>query len=181
MRKHVIEFEVVNRGTAPTFLRYSDSTLMMAQLTRSGKSSGEWSLNELHAFNIVIQNVNAAIFFGTPQLPATTVSPVILDNVARPPPPDVVTKDERIFFEFLERANIYEKAAVDDFIGHILRMVDFDGNERSIATRRELAFTMCGTYVWANPDITVLEGRKYLLMVQEERVSFTSNFHWTWT
>jgi hypothetical protein len=119
----------------------------MAQLIRSAKSGSDWSGNELFAFNIVIQDVDAATFFGAPQLPATTVSPVILNNLARPPPPAVVTKEERIFFEFLDRAIISEVAAVDDFATHILRMLDFDDNERSITTKREMTFTMCGTRV----------------------------------
>ncbi|KIJ13974.1 hypothetical protein PAXINDRAFT_100449 [Paxillus involutus ATCC 200175] len=122
----------------------------MAQLIRSAKSGSDWSGNELFAFNIVIQDVDAATFFGVPQLPATTVSPVILNNLARPPPPAVVTKEERIFFEFLNRANISEVAAVDDFATHILRILDFDDNERSITTKREMSFTMCGARVRAN-------------------------------
>lgn len=126
----------------------------MAQLIRSAKSGSGWSDNELFAFNIVIQDVDAATFFGTPQLPATCISPVILNNVARPPPPAVVTKEERIFFEFLNRANVLEKAAVGDFAGHILRMLDFDGHKRSITTERELTFTMCGT---AKADIAIME------------------------
>ena len=142
----------------------------MAQLIRSAKSGSDWSHNELIAFNIVIQDVNAATFFGTPQLPATTVSPVILNNLTWPPPA-VVTKEEHIFFEFLARANVLEVAAVDNFAGHVLRMLDFDGGERSIATKRELSFTMCGTRVWAKADITVMEGSTYLLMIQEDKVS----------
>ncbi|KZP08550.1 hypothetical protein FIBSPDRAFT_802949 [Athelia psychrophila] len=143
----------------------------MAQLIRSAKSGSDWSDNELFAFNILIQDVDAATFFGTPQLPATTVSPIILNNVARPPAPAVVTKDERIFFEFLDRANVLEKAAVDDLAGHILRMLDFDGNERSITTKRELSFTMCGTRVRATADIAITESSKYSLMVREDKRS----------
>ncbi|KAE9399338.1 hypothetical protein BT96DRAFT_858424 [Gymnopus androsaceus JB14] len=128
----------------------------MAELIRSAKSSSDWNEYELFAFNIVIEDFDAATFFGTPQLPATTVSPVILNNIARPPPPAVITKDERLFFEFLNRANVMEKAAVDDFTGHILRMLDFDGDERSITTKRELSFTMCGTRVRAKADLAVM-------------------------
>ena len=143
----------------------------MAQLIRLAKSGSDWSHNELIAFNIIIQDVNAATFFGTPQLPATTVSPVILNNLAWPPPPAVVTKEERIFFEFLACANVLEVAAMDDFAGHVFRMLDFDGGERSIATKRELSFTMCDTRVWAKADITVMEGSTYSLVIQEDKVS----------
>ena len=143
----------------------------MAQLIRSAKSGNDWTDNELFAFNISIQDVDVATFFGVPQLPPTTVSPVILNNVQRPTPPAVISKEDRLFFQYLERANIYEEAAVDDFAGHILRMLDFDGNDRSIVTKKELSFTMCGRRVWAKADIVVLDDTEYSLMVQEDKVS----------
>ncbi|TEB26191.1 hypothetical protein FA13DRAFT_1610377, partial [Coprinellus micaceus] len=141
----------------------------MAQLLRSAKSGNDWSDNELFAFNISIQDVDVATFFGVPgpQLPPTTVSPVILNNTHRPPPPAVISKEDRPFFRYLERANTHE-AAVNDFAGHILRMLDFDDSDRSIATRRELSFTMCGSRVWAKADIVGLDSdAEYSLVVQD--------------
>ena len=143
----------------------------MAQLIRSTKSGSDWTDNELFAFNIVIQDVDVPTFFGVPHLPQTTVSPVVLNNAVRPAPPAVITKEERLFFQYLDRATIGEEAAVDDFAGHILRMLNFDDNDRSIATRRELSFTMCGTRVWARADIAILDGAEYSLMVREDKVS----------
>ena len=139
----------------------------MAQLIRSSKSGGEWTDYELFAFNIVTQDVDIATFFGAPQLPPTTVSPAILNNVA---PPAVITKEDRLFFGYLERANVCGEAAVNDFAGHILRMLNFDDNSRSIATRRELSFTMCGTRVRARADIAVLDDYQYSLLVQADKV-----------
>ncbi|KIL62602.1 hypothetical protein M378DRAFT_80878 [Amanita muscaria Koide BX008] len=141
----------------------------MAQLIRSAKSGSDWTDNELFAFNIVVQDVDVATFFGAPQLPPTTVSPVVLNNTFRPAPPAVISKEDRLFFKYLDRANIGEKAAVDDFAGHILRMLNFDDNDRSIATKRELSFTMCGTCVWAKADIAILDDAEYSLMVQEDK------------
>ncbi|KAF9074009.1 hypothetical protein BDP27DRAFT_1215103, partial [Rhodocollybia butyracea] len=133
----------------------------------------DWTHNELLVFHIVIHDVDVATFFGTPQLPAATVSPVTLNNVARPPPPAVVTKAERIFFEFLNRANLMEKAAVDDFSAHPLRILDFDDNERSITTMREMTFTMCGTRVCAKADIAVMKASKYSLIVHDDKARNT--------
>jgi hypothetical protein len=91
----------------------------MAQLIRAAKSSIHWSAHELLAFNIVIQDVDRATFFGTPRLPTTSVSPrvspVVLTNITQPPPPAVVTNDERLFFTHLEYSNIAEGGAVHDF------------------------------------------------------------------
>ena len=142
----------------------------IAQLIRSAKSGSDWTDNELFAFNIVIQDVDVATFFGAPQLPLTTVSPIILNNVLQPAPPAVISKEDRLFFTYLERANTGEEAPVDDFSGHILRMLNFDDDERSIATKRELSFTMCGTRVRAKADIAVLDNAEYSLMVQNDKV-----------
>ena len=109
---------------------------------RSAKSGSDWTENELFAFNIIIQDVDVATFFGVPHLLPTTVSPVILNNALQPDLP--VSKDDRLF---LERANIGEEATVDDFAGHILRMLNFDDEGRLIASKRELSLTMCGTRV----------------------------------
>jgi hypothetical protein len=142
-----------------------------AQLIRSAKSGSDWTDHELFAFNIVIQDVDVATFFGASQLPPTTVSPIILNNVLGPAPPAVISKEDRLFFKYLERANIGDKVPVDDFAGHILRMLSFDDDERSIVTKSKLSFTMCGTRVRAKADIAVLDDAEYSLMVQTDKVS----------
>ena len=140
----------------------------MTHFSRSTKSGSDWTENELFAFNIIIQDVDIATFFRVPHLPPTTVFPVILDNALQPDFP--ISKDDRLFFQYLERANIGEEATVDDFVGHILRMLNFDEG-RLIASKRELSFTTCGTRVWAKADITVMDNAEYSLMMQEDKVS----------
>ena len=142
----------------------------MAQLIRSAKSGSDWTDNDLFAFNIVTQDVGVATFFGAPHLPPTTISPVVLNNALRPALRAVISKEDRLFFKYLDRANIGEEAAVDDFAGHILRMLNFDDDDRSIATKRDLSFTMCGTRVWAKADIAILDDAEYSLIVQGDRV-----------
>jgi len=145
----------------------------MTHFIRSAKSGSDWTENELFAFNIIIQDVDVATFFGVPHLPSTTVSPVILNNALQPDFP--ISKDDRLFFRYLERANIGEKATVDDFAGHILRMLNFDDEGKLIASKRELSFTMCGTRVWAKADITVMDNAEYSLMMQEDKVSYVGS------
>ena len=143
----------------------------MAQLIRSAKSGNKWTDKDLFAFNIVIQDVDVATFFGVPHLPPTTISPTVLNNALQPAPPAVITKEDCLFFNYLQRANIAQEASVDDFAAHILRMLNFDDNNRLIATMRQLSFTMCGTHVQAKADIAIMENTQYLLMVQEDKVS----------
>jgi len=94
-----------------------------------------------------------------------------LENVQRPLPPTVISKEERLFFQYLERANIHDKAAVDDFTCHILRMLDFDDDDRSVVTRKEFPFTMCGSHVGVKADIVAIDGHDPPLIVQLDRVS----------
>ena len=70
----------------------------MANLKRSAKSSSSWGINELIAFNIGVNIVKTQTFFGSPNLPQLTVSPVILNNLDDP------TKPKMDFFTYLEDA-----------------------------------------------------------------------------
>jgi len=45
----------------------------------------------MNSFNIIIQDVDVATFFGVPDLPPTTVSPVILYNGIQPDLPIIRT------------------------------------------------------------------------------------------
>lgn len=56
----------------------------MANLIRSAESGSHWGINELIAFNIGVSYLNIQTFFGIPNLPQTTVSPVILNNLEEP-------------------------------------------------------------------------------------------------
>lgn len=146
-------------------------TTVMAQVVLSAKSGNDWTDNELIGLNVSYQNVDVPTFFGTSQLPVTSVSPVILNNDVEPLPPTVLSKDERLFFRYLHRAVVENEASVDDWAGHVLRILDYDGGDREIATKRELSFTMCGEWKWAKPDFVVLSGGQRTLLVQEDKVS----------
>ena len=151
---------------------------IMAQIVRSAKSGNKWTENELIGFNITVNTVDVQTFFNVAQLPPTNVSPVILNNVDAPPPPAVLTKDEYLFFTYLERAENALECCVDDLAGHILRMLDFDDvvHRRSLAIKKELSFTMCGETVYAKPDYTVMDHDNYALLVQEDKVSYLAIF-----
>ena len=158
-------FDVEHRNKA------SLASLPMAELIRSAKSGSDWTDYELFAFNIVIQNVDVETFFGVPHLPPTTISPVVLNNALQPASPAVISKEDRLFFNYLNLANIGEKSAVHDFACYILKMLNFDDNHRGIISRGEMSFTMCGTRVWAKADTAVLDNVEYSLLVQEGKVS----------
>ena len=95
----------------------------MANLIRSPKSGSDWTRYELRAYNIVVVPETVATFFGSAQLPPSTISPEILAYVAYPAAG--LPKGERLFFNFLEEVMMpssgdMEETAVGDFAAHLL-------------------------------------------------------------
>ena len=147
----------------------------MANLVRCAKSGSNWGMNELIAFNIKVNNVNAQTFFGNPNLPQITVSPVILDNLEEPA--GSLHKADMDFFAYMEDAMTIppgEESFVDDFAAFLLKMMSYDEGRRVIHLWKEMGFEMCGQRVDAKADVCVMErsgtGAKYLLLVQEDKV-----------
>ena len=141
-------------------------------LSATRKSGSDWTENELHAFKIRVASVGTAQFFGNTVLPPAAISPAILNHAHMPPGP--ISKDDRLFFEYLtdaERSSSSEESAVDDFAAHILRMLDYDNQDRRIRTRKEIPFIMSGCRVDAKTDVCVMDRADYLLLVQEDKVS----------
>lgn len=87
----------------------------MANLIRSAKSGSDWGLNDLNALHIEVKARDMQTFFQIPQLPAATVSPVLLNNLNMPNTP--MTKQERQFFQRLQLTMMpyYEESKIDDF------------------------------------------------------------------
>jgi hypothetical protein len=147
----------------------------MANILLSAKSGSDWTDNELTAFNIQVDSVDAATFFNMGQLPDPIVSPVILTNESRPQGP--LAKRDRLFFQYMKDAVKGEESLVDDFAAFILGIFEYDEPERVIHQRKEVSFVMCGMTVSAKPDVCVMSESEYLLLVQEDKVrpSFSLN------
>lgn len=146
----------------------------MAYLIRSAKPGSDWNEYDLKAFNIKVQKVNAKTFFGISELPQPTVSSesVIFNNAEMPPSPVVVSKDERLFFHYLKSLSFYGNTAVRDFTAHLLKMLNFDDNNKAIVSGREYVLEMSGTTVPAMADLYVVDYADYpLVLVQTETVS----------
>ncbi|KAJ7790611.1 hypothetical protein B0H14DRAFT_2939062 [Mycena olivaceomarginata] len=144
----------------------------MSQIILSAKSGSDWTDNELHALNITISALDPTSFFGAP-LPAPTVDPILLNNLKRPSAQ--ISKENRLFFRYLEDATSRfpsgppAESAVDDFAAFLLRMLDYDEPERVVHQRLEIGFMMCGQKVDAKPDVVIMDGDDYILLVQEDK------------
>ncbi|KAF8165923.1 hypothetical protein B0H34DRAFT_255711 [Crassisporium funariophilum] len=107
----------------------------MANILLSAKSGSSWTGNELNAFNIRVETVDAATFFNMEQLPNPLVSEVILLNERRPLGP--LVKDDRLFFHYMRDAEKGEESFVHDFAAFILGMFGYDEPDRVIHQRKE--------------------------------------------
>lgn len=142
----------------------------MANFIRSAKSGSEWTADELVAYNITVESVDAEAFFGQTALPPATVSPLILDSLDMPLD---ANRSERDFFKYMEDAMISEESHVDDFAVILLRLADYDVGKRIIHSRKELGFMMSGQRVMAKPDVCVMDHHGAggcVLLVQEDKV-----------
>ena len=101
-------------------------------IVRSAKSGSDWTETQLFQYNVRIDIVDCATFFGIPALPQPTISPTILNHLIVPPGP--LPKVERQFFLYLRDATRAgsEEACVDDFASHILRLLDYDGPDSRV-------------------------------------------------
>jgi hypothetical protein len=145
----------------------------MASLTRSAKSGSDWGRNDLRAYNIKVVTQDAATFFGNPQLPPTTISPAILNNLQHPVGVPVSREDRR-FFSLLDAAMAIppgEESAVDDFAAHLLYILGYDEPDRVIRQHKDIPFYICGYHSLAKADVCVMDqtAQGILLLVQEDK------------
>ena len=143
----------------------------MASLIRPAKSGSDWSDNELWGFNIRVVNATIPAFFNTTEFPPSTVSATILNNMDKPD--GLLMKDDRLFFQYMR---LVEKprspeSRVDDFAAFILRILNYDDEDRVICQRTEISFPMAGQRVDAKTGVCLMNELEILLLVQEDRVS----------
>ncbi|KAK7462668.1 hypothetical protein VKT23_007255 [Stygiomarasmius scandens] len=141
----------------------------MANLGRSPKSSSDWTETDLKAFNIRVIDVSADEFFGV------RLADINLDHL----PPAIVTqenaveplsKEESLFFDYMNDADVGEESAVCDFMAFLLHILNYDGDGRLIRQRKEWVMTMCASMVNVKPDVTVVHRRRLpLLPVRADR------------
>jgi len=143
----------------------------MASLLRSAKSGSDWSDNELLAFNIRVVDASITAFFNTPELPPPTVSATILNNMDKPDGP--LMKDDHLFFQYMRLVENPRspESRVDDFAAFILRILNYNNEDRVICQRTKISFPMAGQRVDAKTDVCLMDELELLLLVQEDKVS----------
>jgi len=142
----------------------------MANLIRSAKSGGDWTKNDLSAYNIRVVLQDAPTFFGVAQLPAPVTTPeeiLVVDDA------NATTSDEG--YVLLRTLDIAmspppnEESAVDDFAVALLRACGYIRRGRVVRTRKDINFLVCGENRHAKTDVCILDDNEILLLVQEDK------------
>jgi hypothetical protein len=141
----------------------------MAQLIRSAKSGSDWSSHELRAYNIVVENQDAATFFGMENLPLPSVDPALLTATD---PEDSPNDDVYEFLRLMDLAmnlNPGEESAVDDFAAKLLRTLHYSPMGKVIRARKDIPLVICGENRHAKTDVCILDKNEIILLVQEDK------------
>ncbi|TEB23377.1 hypothetical protein FA13DRAFT_1420359 [Coprinellus micaceus] len=139
----------------------------MAQLIRSARSGSDWTANELASYNIAVVHQDGATFFETPNLPQPAVNPNVLTTLDYNNSPD---DDTYSLIRNLDLAMVpatSEESAVGDFAVVLLRALGYEPRGRTLRTRKDLPFIICGESRHAKADVCLIDEQDIVLLVQE--------------
>ncbi|KII91930.1 hypothetical protein PLICRDRAFT_526262 [Plicaturopsis crispa FD-325 SS-3] len=150
----------------------------MASLHRSGKSSSDWSANELEAFHISVTEQDFATFFNlepdapppTPRVPAGVLTALTCEEAA-----DGSTFEFIRLMELAAMRSPKHESAVRDFTSHLLHTMGYlDGKSKEqwgvVQKHHVIQFTACDMTVDATPDVCIIDRSGCVrLLVREDR------------
>ncbi|KAF8183432.1 hypothetical protein BJ912DRAFT_1044019 [Pholiota molesta] len=140
-----------------------------ADRTEDAAMDSEWTQNEICAFNIEVETVDVPTFFNITELPAATVSDVILNNLNLRPPTDKLSKSYRQFFQYLREAETAEESALDDFAAFILSLLHYYDKGRFIRREKKTTFYMGGKLIIAEANVSLVNEKYDVLLVQNNK------------
>jgi hypothetical protein len=150
--------------------------VFMAALLRSARSGGDWTSNDLLAYNIVVTSIkDDAAFFGRPLVPENSFDPLLLSNATNPDQLIQLQSDIGEFLTLLNCATTFnpeQESAIDDFIRSLLHVLGYFTSGRTvIRSRFAIPFLICGdSQRLAQTDIAVLHTTSMvLLLIQEDK------------
>jgi hypothetical protein len=139
----------------------------MANLVRLAKSGGDWSDNELAAYNITIQEQDEALFFGGP-LPEPVGPPGFIEHKDRVQGLDAPS------LSLIKRLDLTmpimegEESAVVDFAVELLRVMGYERDKTTVRTRKSIWLHMCGHIMLARTDVCLMDDSSEILFLLQE-------------
>jgi hypothetical protein len=143
----------------------------MADIPHRAKSGKDWTLAELHGYNIYVEFQDATTFFGVNTLPRPPVDEELLNNVAA----DDMENEKN--YKLLRLAHLATspipslESAVDDYAVQLLTLLGYTPRSRITRTHMEIPLTVCHHNCLATPDVCIvdLDSDEILLIIQEAK------------
>lgn len=154
-----------------TPFNFSCTTVDMATIIRNAKSSNDWTVNELDAYNISIVSEDCATFFGTDILPLPDHHHDLINKLTAD---EMEDDDSYLAARYMDLATNRvpdEESAVVDFVMQLLHMMGYATRaaHRDLRSRKAIDFFICGEWKDAKADVCIMDGYKVLLVVQEDK------------
>ncbi|KAI6013057.1 hypothetical protein PISMIDRAFT_118585 [Pisolithus microcarpus 441] len=143
----------------------------MATIIRNAKSSNDWTVNELDAYNISIVSEDCVTFFGTDILPLPDHHHDLINKLTAN---EMEDDDSYLAARYMDLATNRvpdEESAVVDFVMQLLHTMGYATRaaHRDLRSRKAIDFFICGEWKDAKADVCVMDGYKVLLVVQEDK------------
>lgn len=139
----------------------------MAQITRNAKSGSNWTINDLEAYNIVVQEQNENAFFGG-SLPNYNGPADFLHYEHRAYGLDPASTSLLKRLDMAVHVMDGEESAVGDFTAELLRILGYETDETVIRTCKSLNMLMCSEDVSTKADVCLLDEKFLVLLVVQE-------------
>jgi hypothetical protein len=141
----------------------------MANHIRKARSCGDWTRNELEAYNITVKYQDSATFFGTHDLPQPTIHPAFLKATDPDEAPDDDIYAVLLMMDFASTLTSEEDSAVKDFAVLLLGALGYVPRGRVLRTRKHLPLISCGEVMDAQADVCIMDDYEIFLLVEEDK------------
>ncbi|KAL4067325.1 hypothetical protein V8B97DRAFT_1977255 [Scleroderma yunnanense] len=142
----------------------------MSQLIRTAKSSSDWTMYDLDAYNISVVDQDATTFFECSELPLPAIPPEVLTAQHAYQAFDLTANELLCHMEHATLVVPEVKSTVDDFVVLLLRAIGhYTTHPKFFRTRKDIDYVICGEYKVAKPDVSIIQGSEILLVFQENK------------
>ena len=138
----------------------------MANVIRAAKSSGDWTSNELIAYNIIVTSSSPRDFFSAPDLSLDQIDPDILTSPAGSTDPNISDFAAQ-YLRYLDLASrpIGENF-INDFAAETLKLLGYNERGTTVSTRYTIPLTICGdNNCTAQADVCLIPRPTFILLV----------------
>ena len=142
----------------------------MSNLLRSAKSGGDWTANDLLAYNIIVSAQTSEEFYGRPLPPITSLDPNLLFGTLSTPGLSDETYRFLQHLDLVSRPNLDQESAIHDFTRQMLRALGYE-KRGLLRSRYAVPLLVCGDSNRSEQiDICLVQGScTILLVVQEDK------------